>query len=360
MKRGSKLTWLVICLTAGAMLPGASTAGIWCDPHTDLCWQNPQRAGHDLADKGLIAAEAGPYCDSLVLGGHTDWRVPDIAELRTLLAGNAATQPGGGCAIKPGSRTGDSFNPACHGGERFAGPAAAGCYWKSDLAGRCDKPDVAAVKGKMLETWASDQAINDPDHWTAYVSFDTGGVGFNHNCSYADVRCVRDNDGAVPECIAAGNCPAADNYVTNPELTAACDADVCAVSDSVEVTLHVPEQLAAQPHQLMVFWYKEEDWRTPPMRPPDGGTDYNQVLQPDIDGDRPLTVRVPACSYYREALISGQFRLWAHLQMQKRSQPMPQPGDFVWASAAPVEFPLDGKAHQGKATVLDITLQRVE
>ena len=42
----------------------------------------------------------------------------------------------------------------------------------------------------------------------------------------------------------------------------------------------------------MVFWYKESDWQVPPMRPPDGGTDFNQVLKPDIDKDRPLTMRV--------------------------------------------------------------------
>ena len=351
--------WLCLAIVIPAI---PASAEIWCDPDTDLCWQNPQRAGLDLEDSGLIAAEAQPYCDSLVLGGYSDWRVPSIDELRTLIAGNTPSQPGGGCGVSVGSRTGAGFNPDCHGGERFAGPAADGCYWKSELTGRCDKPDVAAVKGKLLETWASDAAVNDPEHWTAYVTFDTGGVGFNHNCSYADVRCVRDktSDNEIPECAAAGTCVDVDNYVSNPQLTAACDADVCAVSDAVEVTLHLPEKLAAQPHQLMVFWYKEKDWRIPPGRPPDGGTDFNQVMKPKLDKDEPLTMKVPACTFYREAILTGEFRLWAHLQMQKQSQPMPQPGDFIWGSSEPVVFPLNGKTHEADVVKLDITLRRVD
>jgi hypothetical protein len=313
-----------------------------------------------MNDAGLIAAEAEPYCDSLVLGGYSDWRVPSVDELRALIAGNSPSQPGGDCRVSVGSRTGDGFNPACHGSERFAGPAANGCYWKPALKGRCDKTDVAAVKGKMLETWASDQAVNDPEHWTAYVSFDTGGVGFNHNCSYADVRCVRDNDQQVPECAVNGVCIDVDNYESDPLLTGICDADVCAASDAMQVTLRVPEKLDAQPHQLMVFWYKEKDWRMPPLRPPDGGTDFNQVLKPRIDKGEPLTIKVPACTYYREATLNGEFRLWAHLQMEKRSQPMPQSGDYVWASEKPVKFPLNGSSHQAAIAQMEITLRPVE
>ena len=352
----------MLCLGvwSGAPVAEPVPTGVWCDPDTELCWQNPQRRGLDLNDVGLIAAEAVPYCESLVMGGFTDWRVPTVDELRTLIAGNSPSQTDGGCRVSVGSRTGDGFNPACHGSERFSGPAENGCYWKPGLKGRCDKPDLAAVKGKMLETWASDQAVNDPEHWTAYVSFDTGGVGFNHNCSYADVRCVRDNDKQVPDCAVSRNCVDIDNYESDPLLTEVCDADVCAASDALQVTLRVPEKLEAQPHQLMVFWYKEEDWQMPPLRPPDGGTDFNQVLKPRIDKGEPLTMKVPACTYYREAILSGAFRLWAHLQMENRSQPMPQSGDYVWASDTPVEFPLNGKSHQAAIAQLEIVLSPVD
>ena len=350
---------IMLALNAAAAIAQA-VAGSWCDPESGLCWQNPQRLGLDMDDAGLIAAEASPYCESLVLDGHADWRVPTVDELRTLIAGNPPSQPGGGCRVTSGSRTGDGFYTACHGGERFAGPGADGCYWKATIEGRCDKPDVAAVKGKMLETWASDRAVNDPEHWTAYVSFDTGGVGFNHNCSYADVRCVRDDDGRIPDCMENGTCTNDDRYQSDPELTAVCDADVCATSDAIEVTMYVPDELDTQPHQLMVFWYREADWRVPPMRPPDGGTDYNQVMKPAIGRDRPLTIRVPACTYYREAILNGEYRLWAHLQIGKRSQPMPQPGDYFWASDEPVTFPLNGTSHDGTVVPMDITLRPVD
>ncbi|MDP6674199.1 MAG: DUF1566 domain-containing protein [Gammaproteobacteria bacterium] len=342
------------------MIADNKSAHVWCDAETDLCWQNPQRAGLDPEDVGLTAGEAQPYCESLVLGGYADWRVPNIDELRTLIAGHEPTQPNGDCRVSVGAGTFDGLNRSCHGGTLLEGPTANGCYWKSALTGRCDRSDVAAVAGKRLETWASDRPSDDPEHWTAYVTFDTGAVGFNHNCSYADVRCVRDNAGPIPECVASGTCIDVDDYVSDPELTADCDADVCTGGDAVRVTLHVPESLEAQPHQLMVFWYKEADWRMPPARPPDGGTDYNQVLAPNIGLDKPLVMTVPACTFYREKLISGKFRLFAYLQMQKGFQPLPRAGDYVWGSSEPIRFPLNGSAHQADVAELDITLHRVD
>ncbi|HJP39433.1 MAG TPA: DUF1566 domain-containing protein [Gammaproteobacteria bacterium] len=336
------------------------SAHVWCDPGSDLCWQNPQRAGLDLDDVGLIAAEAQPYCESLVLGGYADWRVPTIDELRTLIAGYESTQPNGDCKVSFGAGTLDGLNRNCHGGTLLAGPAANGCYWKPGLTGSCDRTDVGAPARKRLETWASDRPSDDPKHWTAYVTFDTGAVGFNHNCSYADVRCVRDNIGPIPECVANDTCIDVDDYVSDPQVTADCDADVCNAGDVARVILRVPESLDTQPHQLMVFWYKEADWRMPPARPPDGGTDYNQVVAPNIDLDKPLIMTVPACTFYREKLISGEFRLFAYLQMQKGYQLVPRAGDYVWGSSEPISFPLNGNEHQANVMELDITLRLID
>ena len=354
---GVLIALTVLVLTAGTVL--AEPGQIWCDPDANLCWQNPQRAGFDLQDDGLIAAEAAPYCESLVLDGYDDWRLPTIAELRSLIAGEAATEPGGTCPIAANASTRVGFDRSCHGAERLAGPTS-GCYWKSELAGRCDKPDRAAVEGKFLETWASDRASNDPEHWVAFVSFDNGSAGFNHSCSTADVRCVRDNDGVVPACIATNMCADSPDYASNPQLTATCDADLCAASDAVQVTVHLPEKLQARAYQLMVFLYKEADWQMPPQRPPDGGTDYNQLLGPDIEMDKPLTKTVPACTFYREEILNGEFRLYAFLQMGEGYRWSPIAGDYVWASEEPVVFPLNGSEHEAVATEIDITLRRVE
>ena len=58
---------------------------IWNDPDTGLSWQDPQKDAYDYSDPGLPQPDALLYCEELVLGGHDDWRLPDIDELRTLV-----------------------------------------------------------------------------------------------------------------------------------------------------------------------------------------------------------------------------------------------------------------------------------
>ena len=155
--------------------------------------------------------------------------------------------------MTPGAGTTAGLDIACHGGALYEGPGAQGCYWKDGLTGRCDKPDPAA-QGHPLETWARDRAVDNPERWVAYVAFETGATGFNHSCSLADVRCVRDDNGVAPDCRATGTCAASPSFVGDPELTAACDADVCAASDGLRVTLRVSEKLDRPPHRLSAFY----------------------------------------------------------------------------------------------------------
>lgn len=343
------------CTTGKESMP----AQVWCDPGMALCWQSPQKDAFAKTNTGLIVAEAVNYCDTLALAGYTDWRLPTIAELRSIVDGNAATETGGACEVRAGTGTGTNSNPVCHGGVPFAGPGSGGCYWKQGLAGNCDNPDPAA-EGHPLETWASDRAVDDPEQWVAYVAFETGAAGFNHSCSVADVRCVRDDDGIIPQCIATDMCQDSGPFVSSPELTAVCDADVCTGSDSLKVTLNVAEKLAGQPHQLMAFLYSDENWSFPPARPPDGGTDYNQVMSPVIDADQPLTMTIPACTYYREDRLTGRYRLYVHLQMSPGFPPTPKAGDLWWGGQGPaIEFPLNGATHQGRVESLDIMLEPV-
>ncbi len=343
------------CTTGKELMP----AQVWCDPGMALCWQSPQKDAFAKTNTGLIVAEAVNYCDTLALAGYTDWRLPTISELRSIVDGNAATETGGACEVRAGTGTDINSNPVCHGGVPFAGPGSGGCYWKQGLAGNCDNPDPAA-EGHPLETWASDRAVDDPEQWVAYVAFETGAAGFNHSCSVADVRCVRDDDGIIPQCIATDTCRDSGPFVSSPELTAVCDADVCTGSDSLKVTLNVAEKLAGQPHQLMAFLYSDENWSFPPARPPDGGTDYNQVMSPVIDADQPLTMTIPACTYYREARLAGRYRLYVHLQMSPGFPPTPKAGDYWWGGQGPaIEFPLNGATHQGRVESLDIMLEPV-
>ena len=82
---------------------------------------------------------------------------------------------------------------------------------------------------------------------------------------------------------------------------------------------------------LVAFLFQVEGFTVPPSRPPDGGTDYNQVLFPDIDLDKPLVMPIPACSYYRDRCIPpGDYYLYVALLQSGDMPPWPQEGDYVW------------------------------
>ena len=66
------------------------------------------------------------------------------------------------------------------------------------------------------------------------------------------------------------------------------------------------------------------------MRPPDGGTEDNQVIDPDIDVDKPLVMTVPGCTYYRENCIAGEFYLLVFLLNEEKMPPFPADGEYAW------------------------------
>ena len=99
------------------------------------------------------------------------------------------------------------------------------------------------------------------------------------------------------------------------------------------VTINVPVKLQTPPKYLMTFLYSAEGWTFPPNRPPDGGTDYNQVLDPDIDLDKPYVMTIPACSYYRDRCIdAGDYYLSVTLLNSDEWPPLPKEGDYVWGN----------------------------
>ena len=71
-----------------------------------LEWQNrwPDENGFDWGEWDgkewplrLNYFEAEDYCQSLSLAGHSDWRLPNLDELRTLIKGCDPTETGGVC-----------------------------------------------------------------------------------------------------------------------------------------------------------------------------------------------------------------------------------------------------------------------
>ena len=59
------------------------------------------------------------------------------------------------------------------------------------------------------------------------------------------------------------------------------------------------------------------------MRPPDVGIDENEIRYPDIDADKPMTVTIPGCSYYRDRRMTGDYFLSVYLKMDEGKFPGP-------------------------------------
>jgi hypothetical protein len=330
---------------------------IWNDPDTNLSWQDPQKDAYDYDDPGLPQEDALRYCEELVIGGYNDWRLPDIDELRTLIRGNPGTMTDGDCPIHDeGSPKTDISNPACGPATDYQGPGVGGCYWIPELTGTCDKDDPADEGDRPIETVSSTVASDD-SFWVGDILFHEGSVVFNHIYSLADVRCVRNGptspatcaDGPPEACTPGENreCPASNGKIGAQVCTddgtcwGPCNSttftpsppqvDVSDQCDQVILTINVPEKLQTPPKYLMTFLYAADGWTFPAGRPPDGGTDYNQVLDPVIDVDNPYVMTIPACSYYRDRCIdSGDYYLSVTLLNSAEWPPTPKEGDYVW------------------------------
>lgn len=144
----------------------------WYDPATGLYWQNP------AADQLFAWNESVAFCDSLTWGGHSDWRLPTISELRSLIRGCSATETGGACRVTDSctsrSSCNDSECTSCSGG---GGPSD-GCYWGSELLGVC------------ISYWSS-SADADDSNYAWRVNFDNGDLHSHDTTRHHFVRCVR-------------------------------------------------------------------------------------------------------------------------------------------------------------------------
>lgn len=354
----------------------------WCDRQTGLCWQDPQKDASTDHNTGISSFDADRYCRELSFGGCDDWRLPTIEELRTIIRGAPFSRPWGPCNVREGAPLAGTTALdilLCYG--RFSPlrcRGSGGCCWNTDLTGTCDTVDPASTT-HYLEYWSSTPAADDPDNWVGFVFFDTGTVGFNHALSYGEARCVRD-DGPAPSDACADEAPAgcapgetrtctctggkagaqvcgADGACWGPcQCTGFTPsprpADVSAACGTVTVTVRVPEKLTKKPYSLMAFLYAYGEVA---MRPPDVGSYQNEIRNPDIDVDKPLTTVIPGCSYYRDRCMSGDYSLSVYLKMNEGRFPgPPQAADMVWSGAdlAPVTLAGDGTSHYA----FDVTL----
>ena len=162
--------------------------GIWTDPESGLMWMDPPVYFAPGSPKNWTVAKES--CESLVLEGHEDWRLPTLDELRTLIRGCENTMAGGACAA-----TDACFNPECFvdsppcfdGCPASEGPvdagAGMGCYW----------PEAFGMKASCFLYWSS-LSVPTTDTLTTYiatVNFDDATVDYFPEDGNLDIRCVR-------------------------------------------------------------------------------------------------------------------------------------------------------------------------
>ncbi len=99
------------------------------DESSGLMWQNGDESNFEWV-------QAKSYCQDLDWGGYSDWRLPTISELRTLIRGCSETETGGPCGITDSClNSDDCWNKACTGCTGWGGPGPGGYYRPGVLTG---------------------------------------------------------------------------------------------------------------------------------------------------------------------------------------------------------------------------------
>ena len=155
--------------------------GTWMDNTTGLVWQNPAYYNSESGGTGTIAF-AVDYCEKLELDGYSDWRLPNISELRTLIKDCETTVRESTCPIADPDCLNygclEDYLDDCFHCEINAGPGKDGCYWTTEFTDTC-----------KLYVSASQVGDNSSQTWT--VNFSSGAISTNPTNSAYRFRCVR-------------------------------------------------------------------------------------------------------------------------------------------------------------------------
>jgi len=119
--------------------------------------------------------QAVEYCAELSIDDHSDWRLPTISELRSLIRGCTATETGGSCGVSDSCLDYSCWDDSCQSCDYEEGPAN-GYYW----------PD--GMNGEYGLFWSSSSAGSD-DAW--YVHFSYGNLYHYDKSYYHGTCCVR-------------------------------------------------------------------------------------------------------------------------------------------------------------------------
>ena len=143
------------------------------DPVTGLTWE----LGTNLS---VSFTKAKQYCEDLDVGGATNWRLPNIDELRTLVTGCPSTVTGGACLVTSACQNSSCLTEACNGCPADAGPGTNGLYLAAGLETTMD-----------THYWSS-TTLPLSENPAFVVEFNTGKIGIAvTTVTWKAVRCVR-------------------------------------------------------------------------------------------------------------------------------------------------------------------------
>ncbi|MBO4441859.1 DUF1566 domain-containing protein, partial [bacterium] len=140
----------------------------YTDPESELTWSA-------LASDKMNWGNAGPYCENLTEGGYTDWRLPNIDELRTLIQNCAGSQTDGACRVSDPDYLATTYNNN-----------NSNCY----CGGKTDGSYSKLGDDNNINLWSSSKT-SDTEGRAWLVGFYRGNINHSSTSDSNDVRCVR-------------------------------------------------------------------------------------------------------------------------------------------------------------------------
>ena len=151
----------------------------YTDPETLLTWSAE-------AENAMDWDTAVAYCENLDEGGFSDWRLPTIDELRTVIQNCEKTQPGGVCALSDPDHLlyeEDYVSEDCSCG-----------YVENNNGGYYSKLGYSDELGNI---WSSSVEPGDPSEILGLLFYD-GSAGYYLRSDVIYARCVRDDWPVLP------------------------------------------------------------------------------------------------------------------------------------------------------------------
>jgi len=157
---------------------------VWKDPESGLMWQLQLLEFSDWDN-------AKNHCKKLNYAGYTNWRLPSISELRSLIRGCSSMETGGDCGVTDDCLVDDKCYEGCSPCEYHFGPAN-GRYWPEEIEATKPFYESAWTSSIVLDgnenneykcIWAID--FSDAHLWSVLLMDD-------FNIKSQDItRCVR-------------------------------------------------------------------------------------------------------------------------------------------------------------------------